>query len=126
MPIRIGWGNAEQTRVYVQFIGLWTWEEFDSALGDIRKQITMADADRLSILFNLADTRRVPDQSLTYLTELIGQWKPDGSLIVLVGMPFLLANVLKIIKQVFPRKFLHIHILETMDEAEALFQKHGF
>ena len=126
MPIRIGWGNAEQSRVYVQFIGLWTWDEFDSALADIRQHIEMSSAERVSILFNLADTRRVPEQSLNYLTDLFGQWKPTDTLIVLVGMPFLLSNVLKIIKQVYPRKFVNIRILETMDEVEDLFKQNGF
>ena len=125
MPIRVGWGNLAETRLFVQMIGVWTWDEYQNAVREIQRALDQKQ-DKFAVIYNFADSQRVPDHPLQHLTKLVRNWNPDDAEVLVIGVPLLLRTVIEILTRMYPQKMTHLHILETMEEAEALLTELGY
>ncbi len=125
MPIRVGWGHATETRLFVQMIGVWTWEEYQSAVREIQRALDEKE-EKIAVIYNFADSRRIPDHPLQHLSKLVRNWNPDKAVVLVIGVPLLMRTVIDILSRLYPQKMKHIHLLETMDEAEALLTELGY
>jgi hypothetical protein len=113
MPVRMGWGDADQSYVYVQFMGNWTWSEFYQVQRDISAMIDDSPRPIVSVMINLADTRHVPSRPLQHLMNIGKHWHPRCDMMVFTGMPPMLAPFIEMFLAHFPELRGRVKITDT-------------
>ncbi|MCA9914655.1 MAG: hypothetical protein KC496_14985, partial [Anaerolineae bacterium] len=84
MPIRVGWGNQNQTYIYVQFIGQWTWEDYYHGY-ETWLQLVNTVSYTVATLANFSDSRGIPQGALTHFHKTFTVLGSKGGEFIVVG-----------------------------------------
>ena len=119
MPITVQWHNDKKTTIYYEFVGSWTWYEFDNVYQEV---YTMLDtvSHKVDAIVDLRRSQLLPNNTLSEMRRLTFQQHENGGITVFVtdnrfakSLFTILTGVLKQAKSIF-------HITSTLDEAHQL------
>jgi hypothetical protein len=100
MSVRVRWYNVEQTIIYYQFTGIWTWEEFAAAFKEVAVMMQPLDY-KVDFIIDMRHCNFLPAGTLGKMRSLAQVPSEQRGITVLVGLkPFMVAVV---------RTFLHIY-----------------
>ena len=103
MSVRMGWGDADQSYIYVQFMGNWTWNEFYQVQRGISGMIDSSSRPVVSVMMNFADTHHVPPRPLNHMLSMGKTWHRRCDMLVMTGMPPELSRFVNMMLTHFPR-----------------------
>ncbi len=124
MAIRVGWGNEDQTIIYVQLIYGWRTSDIPQAGREIRDRCEQT-GHSVSLLVNSADTdTHIQTGLITELTRARRSIPDNLTEAVVVGVgPTDKVLIISILQAVFPMFVRHIQFMDSMDEAMAYLSK---
>ncbi len=125
MAIRVGWGNEDETIIYVQLIYGWRIDDMRQAGREINDMCAAAGDQPVSLLVNSADTdTHIQKGLITELTKARRSLPDNLTEAVVVGVgPTDKVLVVSILQAVFPMFVRSIQFMDSMDEAMAYLSK---
>lgn len=116
MPVRVGWGDAEKSYIYLQLIGHWSWNDWNQALLDGR--LLAQEAGRsVGLMANFADSFSLPTNSLMHYQRTMDHEFAVWRLIVLVSPNPLMRPIMRLFRPMYPRFQQRITVAATIQEA---------
>lgn len=122
MPISVSWGDKEQTYVYIEVIGFWTWHDY-------HKSIALANELIGSVDHNVCIITHLCDSQAQYLAKnAFGQWRKSLSdtpsnlqMVILVPGILIIQVFIDMIYRVFGQ-FLtfKFRMASTLDDAHKI------
>jgi hypothetical protein len=93
MSVRVRWYNVEQTIIYYQFSGIWTWEEFGAAFKQVAIMMQPLDY-KVDFIIDMRYCNFLPAGILSKMRSMAEISSEQRGITVLVGMkPFMMAVV---------------------------------
>jgi len=117
MPIRVGWGDREQTYIYVQFIGSWSWDDYYAA-HESWNILAERVSHKVATLVNFTDSRSVPQGALTHFRRSFSVENHKRGEFIVVGADTMLYTFGHMLKQMHPELNDLLHAMKTVEEAQ--------
>lgn len=122
MPINVSWGDDNQTYVYIQVTGRWTWQEYHKSIALANDLIISVDHD-VCIITHLVDS-----QAQILAKNAFGQWRKSlgntpKNLQMVILVPGI--NIIKVfidsIQRIFGRLItFKFRMAVSLDEAQQI------
>jgi hypothetical protein len=122
MPIRVGWGDAEKTYIYLQLIGHWTWEDYYQAMASC-KGLVHEVGRPVGLMANFADSYSLPTNALVHYRRTIERDAAQWRFIVLVSPNPLMMSVMRVLKPLYPQFHRQVAIAATINEAREILRR---
>ncbi len=120
MPIKVEWVNQQHTVIHYNFIGNWTWDDYDTA-NVIADDMVKSVDHKVAIICDLSFSTTIPPRVLSHVGRSLRQKRsPNISHIVTVGVTGLLRNLTDVLTTLYPAATADIIHAHTIDHAYRL------
>jgi hypothetical protein len=101
MSVRIEWYDPENTIIYYEFTGHWTWEEFEAAY---QQSLAMMKgvSDKVDFIVNMSHTDYVPPGALYHFKKIVEADHPMRGTTIWVGVNALMGAISDTFSSTFP------------------------
>lgn len=83
MPISVRWDNTEKTCIYYEFIGQWSWDEFDAVYADVYEMLDTVN-HKVHAIVDLRNSHLLPQNTLTQMRRLTFQQHENGGITIFI------------------------------------------
>ena len=117
MTIRIGWGDEDQSYLYIQVIGKWTWEDYYETVDAGRRLTRELHRDHIPSIVNLSDSQNIPENPLPHLRRLLQNPYPMQGIIVMVDTPPFIRALMPAVQPLIRMQQQRIVMADSLEEA---------
>src|SRR5690606_34184496 len=107
MPILVRWDDEEKTRIYYEFVGKWTWDEFNTVYEGVYEMLDTV-SHKVDAIVDLRYSNLLPQSTLTEMRRLTFQQHENGGITVFItenelahALFTILTGVLRQAKKIF-------------------------
>ncbi len=125
MPISVRWDNTEKTCIYYEFIGQWSWDEFDAVYADVYEMLDTVK-HKVHAIVDLRNSHLLPQNTLTQMRRLTFQQHHNGGITIFITenkFAHTLFNILTGVLREAKRIFRIVHtpteayqLIESLDD----------
>ncbi|WP_119068239.1 hypothetical protein [Aggregatilinea lenta] len=124
--INVSWDDAAQSILRWEFVGSWTWDEFDAALATTAHQLNAVDHPVTGICdFTHSGPLPLNGSAFSYAYRAREVTKPRVSAIALVDTSTYLRSLLKVFCTLHRQQQNRYLLVDSLDEARALLALHA-
>ena len=116
MAIQVNWGNREKDVVLVEFVGGWSWRDFEDAV-DRSYLLTDSVVHQVDVIFDLRNSTELPHGALMYFKRMLGEWSDNRGILVLLSADMLVFDLIGSFYRMDPGYSSRIVLAKTMNEA---------
>ncbi len=116
MAIELAWVNDENNALHYQFPPNWTWDDFYRVKAEADALLDDCDHD-VVLLFDMADTAKIPAGALTQGRNLLKRAHPRGKPIILIGTNRMIEALLNMVNRLNPGDKNLLLAVPTFDDA---------
>ncbi len=122
MPhINTEWDNDEKTAMRVTYLEGWTWKDLQDNL-PVEKDFLDSVNHRVDVIADFRGTR-LPPGAITQLPKIASSppyVHPNSGLMVMVGSPTFMDEVVSIYRRVYGQKTVRLHMVNDLEAARAM------
>lgn len=121
MAIKVDWGNDQQTVVYYDIKGKWTWLELEAGLQEsIIKTLDVMQT--VHEIYDLTYSQPFPENSLEFWRNALRVMPDNRGHMVFVGTDKEVARLLSVLSRMYPAFSDRLHTVDTLHQAHKLLQ----
>lgn len=121
MPISVRWDNTEKTCIYYEFIGQWSWDEFDAVYADVYEMLDTVK-HKVHAIVDLRNSHLLPQNTLTQMRRLTFQQHENGGITIFITENNFAHTLFNILTGVLREAKRIFRIVRTPEEAYQLIE----
>ncbi len=121
MPIRIDWGDYDQTFLIMSFNGRWTADEYYRAINDLYKHASVQD-HALELMVDLRYSVQPPQNLVTLIRSTLNQERSMTiDQVVIITQSGFWQQIFSVVRKVHGRELdTDVHFVESVDQAYSM------
>jgi hypothetical protein len=121
MSVTVRWHGENQRIIYYEFVGSWTWAEFEPAYDETIRMMDSVD-HRIDFILDMLKVEHIPAGAIQRLKRAADFNHPNMGLAVYVGLHPMIVPLGRIFLKLYPKSatFYPVDLARTITEAEAI------
>lgn len=121
MPITVRWDDPQQNIVRYDFIGMWTWSDYELAVQEAFRLMSSVDHPVYAIA-DFSASGPMPAGGFNNVRNAITRAPSNFQSIALVGTSLFIKSVVRVFAQVYRDLGQRMIVVDSEDDARAAFQ----